>query len=120
MQRLRPGRVAAAHERQRLWCTDQEIRANAKANGTLLEEIAAPDNEGRTLLNQAADHMKLSGRGYNRILRIARTSAAKTVYAASASRKPYRIAGSRRADKATKSPADPPRTKKIEKTVAAT
>lgn len=75
MQRLRPGRAAAEHERQRHWCTDQEIRANAKANGTLLEEIAAPDNEGRTLLSQAADHMKLSGRGYNRILRIARTSA---------------------------------------------
>ena len=74
MQRLRPGRVAAAHERQRLWCTNQEIRANAKANGTLLEEIAAPDNEGRTL-TQAADHMKLSGRGYNRILCITRTSA---------------------------------------------
>ncbi|MEC7656059.1 MAG: hypothetical protein VX416_06875, partial [Pseudomonadota bacterium] len=43
-------RVAAAHERKRLRFTDQEIRVNARANGTFLEEIAAPDNEDRTLL----------------------------------------------------------------------
>ena len=68
-------RVAEAHERKRLRFTDQEIRVNAKANGTFLEEIAAPDNEDRTLLNQAANRMKLSARGYHRILRVARTLA---------------------------------------------
>ena len=62
-------RVAAAHERKRLRFTDQEIGVNAKADGTFLEEIAAPDNEDRTLLNQAANRMKLSARGYHRILR---------------------------------------------------
>ena len=68
-------RIAAAHERKRLRFTDQEIRVNAKADGTFLEEIAAPDNEDRTLLNQAANRMKLSARGYHRILRVARTLA---------------------------------------------
>jgi len=91
-------RVAAAHERKRLRFTDQEIRVNANADGTLLEEIAAPDNEGRTLLNQNTNRMKLSACGYHRVLRVARTLTAKTVYTASTSRKPYRITGSRRAD----------------------
>ena len=90
--------VAAARERKRHRFTDQVIRVIAKADGTLLEEIAAPDNEGRTLLNQVADRMKLSARGYHRILRVAtpwRTSMAKRVHAAS---KPYRITRSRRAN----------------------
>ena len=34
-----------------------------------------PNNEDRTLLNQAANRMKLSARGYHRILRVARTLA---------------------------------------------
>ena len=68
-------RVAAAHERKRLRFTDQEIRVNAKADGTFLEEIAAPNNEDRTFLNQAANRMKFSARGYHRILRVARTLA---------------------------------------------
>lgn len=40
-----------------------------------LEEIAAPDEKGRNILNQAADKFKLSARGYHRILRVARTLA---------------------------------------------
>lgn len=68
-------RVAAAREIQCLRFADQDIRVNAEADGTLLEETAAPDNEGRTLLTQAADRMKLSARGYHRILRVARTLA---------------------------------------------
>ena len=68
-------RVAAAHERKRLRFTDQEIRINAKADGTFLEEIAAPNNEDRTFLNQAANRMKFSARGYHCILRVARTLA---------------------------------------------
>ena len=68
-------RVAAAREIQRLRFTDQNIRVNAKADCTLLYEIAAPDDEGRTLLTQAAERMKLSARGYHRILRVAHTLA---------------------------------------------
>ena len=50
-------------------------RTNAEADGTLLEEIAAPDAEGRSLLTEAAERMKLSARGYHRVLRVARTLA---------------------------------------------
>ena len=51
------------------------IRTNAEADGELLEKVAAPDQAGRTLLTQAAEHMKLSARGYHRVLRVARTLA---------------------------------------------
>jgi len=50
-------------------------RCNAEADGKLLEEIAKPDPEGVALLNQAVDKMKLSARGYHRVLRVGRTLA---------------------------------------------
>ena len=46
---------------------DRRPRTNAEADGTLLEEIAAPDAEGRALLTQAAEHMRLTARGYRRV-----------------------------------------------------
>jgi magnesium chelatase family protein len=51
------------------------VRCNADADGELLEQVAAPDTEGRNLLTQASEQMKLSARGYHRILRVARTLA---------------------------------------------
>ena len=48
---------------------------NADAEGALLEEVAAPDAEGRALLTRAADRLGLSARGYHRLLRVARTIA---------------------------------------------
>jgi magnesium chelatase family protein len=72
-------RVAIARERQaaryRDLPPDRRPRTNAEADGTLLEEIAAPDAEGRTLMTQAAERMKLTARGYHRVLRVARTLA---------------------------------------------
>lgn len=50
-------------------------RLNADAEGKALEEIAAPDAEGRDLLLRAAERMGLSARGYHRVLRVARTIA---------------------------------------------
>ena len=41
----------------------------------LLEQVAAPDGEGRALLTQAAERFRLSARGYHRVLRVARTLA---------------------------------------------
>jgi len=55
--------------------TSPAIRTNAEADGTVLEEIAAPDSEGRRLLTDAAERMRLSARGYHRVLRVARTLA---------------------------------------------
>jgi magnesium chelatase family protein len=51
------------------------VRTNAQANGPLLEQIAQMDNSGLKLLRDAADVMRLSARGYHRVLRVARTLA---------------------------------------------
>lgn len=51
------------------------IRTNAEAPATVLEEIARPDAQGLKLLRDAADGMRLSARGYHRVLRVARTLA---------------------------------------------
>jgi magnesium chelatase family protein len=84
-------RVAAARARQtRRFARLPEQgrpRSNAEADGQLLEEIAAPDAEGRRLLTQAAEAMKLSARGYHRVLRVARTLA--DLEAAEAVRRPH-------------------------------
>ena len=40
-----------------------------------MENVAAPDEAGRKLLAEAVDKMKLSARGYHRVLRVARTIA---------------------------------------------
>ncbi len=72
-------RVAAARARQRVrydkLSPERPIRANAEADGQLLEEVASPDPEGRALLTAAAERLKLSARGYHRVLRVARTLA---------------------------------------------
>ena len=41
----------------------------------VLEEVAQPDGAGLALLRDAADAMRLSARGYHRVLRVARTLA---------------------------------------------
>jgi magnesium chelatase family protein len=51
------------------------IRTNAQASGPLLEDVAKPDKAGLSLLRDAADAMRLSARGYHRVLRVARTLA---------------------------------------------
>lgn len=70
-------RVAAAREVQaaRYKAEGGKIRTNAEADGDLLERVAAPDPAGRDLLTRAAERMKLSARGYHRVLRVARTLA---------------------------------------------
>ncbi len=50
-------------------------RSNAEVDGKLLEEVATPDAEGQSLLLQAAERLRLTGRGYHRVLRVARTLA---------------------------------------------
>jgi magnesium chelatase family protein len=51
------------------------VRVNAQASGPILEDIARTDNAGLALLRDAADSMRLSARGYHRVLRVARTLA---------------------------------------------
>ena len=68
-------RVAAARDRQRARYAGDAIRTNAEADGALLERVATPDEPGRKLLAQAAEQMRLSARGYHRVLRVARSIA---------------------------------------------
>ena len=51
------------------------VRTNAEAPASLLETIAQPDAQGQKLLRDAAETMKLTARGYHRVLRVARTLA---------------------------------------------
>jgi magnesium chelatase family protein len=51
------------------------IRTNAEAPASVLEEIAKADAQGQKLLRDAAETMRLSARGYHRVLRVARTLA---------------------------------------------
>jgi len=68
-------RVAKARAIQTARYKDHAATSNAEADGELLEQVAAPDADGRALLTQAAEKMRLSARGYHRILRVARTIA---------------------------------------------
>jgi magnesium chelatase family protein len=72
-------RVAAARARQSAryarMPAPARIRTNAEADGALLDEIATPDAAGRALLIRAAERLRLSARGYHRVLRVARTLA---------------------------------------------
>ena len=52
-----------------------KVRTNAEAPASALEEIAKPDAQGQKLLRDAAETMRLSARGYHRVLRVARTLA---------------------------------------------
>ena len=51
------------------------VRTNAEAPASLLETIAQPDAQGQKLLCDAAETMRLTARGYHRVLRVARTLA---------------------------------------------
>jgi magnesium chelatase family protein len=68
-------RVAAVRRVQAERYRGEGARTNAEAEGALLERVATPDEPGRRLLAQAAEAMRLSARGYTRILRVARTIA---------------------------------------------
>jgi magnesium chelatase family protein len=71
-------RVALARERQVARYAAiglPHIRSNAAVSGAVLEDVARPDAGGMALLREAADAMRLSARGYHRVLRVARTLA---------------------------------------------
>lgn len=66
---------AIQRERYQALAPKMGILLNAIADGDILYQVATPDEEGQKLLSQAMEKMKLSGRGYHRILRVARTLA---------------------------------------------
>jgi len=68
-------RVAAAREIQRERYAAHGLRTNAEAEGEVLDKVAKPDAAGAALLTGAAERMRLSARGYHRVLKVARTIA---------------------------------------------
>lgn len=68
-------RVISARNIQNSRVEQTGARTNAELDGDGLETFATPDEAGRKLLMQAAEAMRLSARGYTRMLRVARTIA---------------------------------------------
>ncbi|MGL4976107.1 MAG: YifB family Mg chelatase-like AAA ATPase [Bosea sp. (in: a-proteobacteria)] len=71
-------RVAAARKRQEARYQAmglERVSTNSACPGSTLDEVAKPDGEGLKLLREAADAMKLTARGYHRVLKVARTLA---------------------------------------------
>ncbi|QQA42147.1 YifB family Mg chelatase-like AAA ATPase [Pelagovum pacificum] len=69
-------RVAAARAVQaERFANHPGVTVNADAAGSLLDEIAAPDEEGRAFLARVAERFSLTARGYHRVMRVARTIA---------------------------------------------
>jgi magnesium chelatase family protein len=52
-----------------------KVRCNAQAGADLIETVATPERAGMRLLEDAAQAMQLSARGYHRVLKLARTLA---------------------------------------------
>lgn len=72
-------RVAEALHRQdyryKKLFPDSGITKNAEATGSILEQSAKTTDEAEQLLIKAAEKMRLSARGYHRVLRVSRTIA---------------------------------------------
>jgi magnesium chelatase family protein len=70
-------RVAAARTRQkdRFRKLNLPYRLNSELTGEALHGLVVPDDKGRKLLEQATEKLRLSMRGYTRVLRVARTIA---------------------------------------------
>jgi magnesium chelatase family protein len=68
-------RVAAARQIQRDRQDTLGARTNSEVDGEALMKIATPDSAGSALLAEAAARLRLSARGYHRVLRVARTLA---------------------------------------------
>jgi len=71
-------RVAAARRLQAkryLGLRETGITTNAACPPALLEDVAQPDSDGLALIRDAANAMRLSARGFHRVLKVARTLA---------------------------------------------
>jgi len=70
-------RVTAARNRQKNRFRERELpyRINAELFGEELRQMVTPDAKGKQLLEDATEKLRLSMRGYTRVLRVARTIA---------------------------------------------
>jgi len=72
-------RVAATRQRQQERLADmglmEGVGCNAEIEGEMLEKIAPLSPEGQEMMAKAVDRLRLTARGYHRVLRVARTIA---------------------------------------------
>jgi magnesium chelatase family protein len=68
-------RVCAARAAQLARYEDRGARTTADLRGAAVQRFCAPDHKGRMLLRRALDRLGLSARGYDRVLKVARTIA---------------------------------------------
>lgn len=70
-------RVAKARQQQKMRFEKLGLphRTNAELTGDTLHSVVVPDERGKQLLEQATGQLRLSMRGYTRVLRVARTIA---------------------------------------------
>jgi magnesium chelatase family protein len=68
-------RVCAARRAQHQRYGERGTRTNADLRGTAIAAFCRPDTEGRALLRRAVAAIGLSARGYDRVLKVARTIA---------------------------------------------
>jgi len=69
-------RVAKARKiQQQRYAHLEGVSSNAEVDGEALEAVCALDDECREILMRAVEMMKLTARGYHRVLRVARTIA---------------------------------------------
>ena len=68
-------RVRDARARQHARAALTGVLTNADLGGAALLRVARPDADGRRLLERAMDHLGMTGRAHDRLLRVARTLA---------------------------------------------
>jgi magnesium chelatase family protein len=68
-------RVCAARRTQHLRYGASGPRTNAELRGRAVADVCRPDARGRELLRRAVERLGLSARGYDRVLKVARTIA---------------------------------------------
>ncbi len=68
-------RVVAARQRQQARARAAGVRLNAELQGRTVWRQCRPDNPARRLLEKAVERLGLSARGYDRVLKVARTIA---------------------------------------------
>jgi magnesium chelatase family protein len=68
-------RVCAARRLQQARFSGRTVRTNANLRSGIVSTFCSPDAPGRALLNSAVERLGLSARGYDRVLKVARTIA---------------------------------------------
>jgi len=71
------GRVAAARtiQAERAEAIGSDAMTNSEVDGETLTQVATPEPPAQALLTEAAERLRLSARGYTRVIRVARTIA---------------------------------------------